>query len=1227
MMESFKDHRLDEDASFSALADHHTEHYVIPGDNVDHDLEQSIRDVQPRLSSILNETYFGLAPQFAFRFQVRLSVMMERYDLARNEIISGPFYFNSESQIVCTPDDMDGKLATALQRIIVQFDTFVKLGSGWNVTRVLSINLVVCKFELYSGGCLKLSILPKFLQTKTKTLLSCDNDDNKCFVYSLVMAMNQKDRGKNKWRFSKSDQKILNKLPPCPAFPVTIKDVIKYEGLVPALSINVYGYDKGFVPYYISPFLKKRKLHADLFLHEGHFYAITNLASLARSSSRSHERKTFCCKRCLSLCTSQLKFQVHEQLCSGNVLPLKMPDDKECRFKNYSRMVEAPFVIYADLESCIGEVEKSESSSSKLISKRKHTIVSWACITVCRPNPEFSSPPVTYTGKDPVNHLLDYLQRERSRIYSVLDQENSPMLWDQHAEIAHNKQTHCRMCNSEFIENDCLRIHQKVRDHCHLTGRYRQALCSRCNITHAKTKPFEKVVVFFHGLSNYDSHFLIQQLHRYKTKDMWVIPRTSEKFSAFSARGLIFKDSYQFLSESLNQLMANLKTKGEHNFVHLRKYFESDEERALICRKGVFPYNYLSSLDKLKETSLPPIEEFYNDLTMSSISPEEYDFAKQVWDVCECRNLGDYLRVYLLADVLGLADCFESFRTNCLADYDLDPVYYFSNANFTWDAFLRKTNVCIDLLQDVNQYLWLSNEAIRGGLSVVSKRLAIANHPNVEGYDPNKSKSAILYLDCNNLYGYCMMSYLPVGDFEWEESYDNELIQTILELAEDSDEGYILEVDLDYPVAIHDAHSDYPLAPHRFSVPKEKLSPTARKICEKFNLKSCINTPKLMATLYPRKNYVLHYRNLQYYIQQGLKLERVHRILKFRQEPLMKEYILFNSMRRAQSNNDFDTNFYKFLSNSLFGKTMERVDKRKVVRLVSDIKSYVNYVAKVTFESAKIVNENLVSIQMKRNQIVVDRPVFLGFSILELAKLKMFQFHYSVMQAHFGGKLQLLYTDTDSLIYQIESDSITDDLAPLARKGYFDFSNYPPDHPLYNTDLKRVPGVFKDESKGTMISHFVGLRSKMYCLKKLDEHGNAAEFKYAKGVKKPVIENSLRFDNYLECLLSNKQFQHAFHSITPKAHNVSTSHQVKVSLSPFDDKRAILSDGISTLPYGHYKLSSCGEEEESSAPTHPTSVIPDIHTHAHTPIPLPVRRRREKSAKTKRRKNESKARR
>ena len=124
-------------------------------------------------------------------------------------------------------------------------------------------------------------------------------------------------------------------------------------------------------------------------------------------------------------------------------------------------------------------------------------------------------------------------------------------------------------------------------------------------------------------------------------------------------------------------------------------------------RKGIFPYSFFSRLSILKHTQLPNKEAFTNDLDGSVITPEDYGHAQRVWHVFRCQTFRDYLELYLLCDVLQLADVFESFRTKCLADYSLDPAHYFSSPHFTYDAFLQYSGVKLDLLTDINQYFFL----------------------------------------------------------------------------------------------------------------------------------------------------------------------------------------------------------------------------------------------------------------------------------------------------------------------------------------------------------------------------------------------------------------------------------------------------------------------------------------------------------------------------------------
>ena len=224
-------------------------------------------------------------------------------------------------------------------------------------------------------------------------------------------------------------------------------------------------------------------------------------------------------------------------------------------------------------------------------------------------------------------------------------------------------------------------------------------------------------------------------------------------------------------------------------------------------RKGVYPYEYMDPWDRFPEPKLPPKEAFYSKLSDAHISDDDYTHAQKVWATFGCKTLGDYSDLYCCTDVLLLADVFETFRKMCFRQYGLDPAHFYTSPGLSWDALLKKTGVELELLTDYDQHLFIER-GMRGGISMVSKRHAKANNPLVDGYDPEKPSSHILYLDANNLYGLAMSQPLPTGAFQWEEDCE-QLAKTIANHPADDPEGFILEVDLEYPEDLHDPHNAY----------------------------------------------------------------------------------------------------------------------------------------------------------------------------------------------------------------------------------------------------------------------------------------------------------------------------------------------------------------------------------------------------------------------------------
>ena len=466
-------------------------------------------------------------------------------------------------------------------------------------------------------------------------------------------------------------------------------------------------------------------------------------------------------------------------------------------------------------------------------------------------------------------------------------------------------------------------------------------------------------------------------------------------------------------------------------------------------------------------------------------------------------------------------------------------------------------------MTDIDMFQFIE-KGMRGGISYIANRYGKANNKYMSEYDEKEPSKYIMYLDANNLYGWAMSQYLPTGGFKWlTEKQINKI--NLAQYNEDSNKGLLVEVDLEYPKELHDLHNDYPLAAERVCVNKDMLSEYCKTIATKYNISTGL-VSKLIPTLSNKEKYVLHYRNLQLYLDLGLKINKVHRVLEFNQSPWLKQYINFNTQKRTQAKNSFEKDFFKLMNNSVFGKTMENLRKRVDVRLITNEKKLLKMVSKPTYVSSKIFNENLVAVHKIKETLTLNRPAYVGMCILDLSKTLMYNFHYNYIKEKYGAKAKLLFTDTDSLKYEIEAEDVYRDF--WNDKDRFDNSDYPESSPYFDKTNKKVIGKFKDEAAGIPITEFVGLRSKMYSYIKDNQKGG----KTAKGIKKNIINNNIKHADYKNVLLENKQMQHTMKTIRSSKHLLGSYEINKVSLSCFDDKRYIANNGENSFAYGHYAI-------------------------------------------------------
>ena len=354
-----------------------------------------------------------------------------------------------------------------------------------------------------------------------------------------------------------------------------------------------------------------------------------------------------------------------------------------------------------------------------------------------------------------------------------------------------------------------------------------------------------------------------------------------------------------------------------------------------------------------------------------------------------------------------------------------------------------------------------------------------------------------------------------------------------------------VEVDLNYPRELHDKFAEYVPVP-------DNIVPEGSKV------------GKLAPNLLRKERYVCHVKNLRLYAKHCVMMEKVHRGVSFDQSTFLAPYIRKNTDLRMQAKNDFEKDFFKLLNNSVFGKSCENLFNRVDVRLVGERKKAVKLVAKPTYKHHTIYDENLVGVHLRVSKVRLNKPSYLRIAVLDLSKTLMYELHYNYIKPKYGDNARLLFTDTDSLCYHINTEDFYKDIANDVSE-WFDTSAYPRNHPsgIPTGMKKKVIGMFKDESNGEQIHEFAGVRAKCYAVKYQDK-----EDKKCKGVKKAVVKKRITFEDYKNCVLNKAQKFITQNMIRSRAHNVFTESLHKRALSAEDDKRVVLEDGINTLPIG-----------------------------------------------------------
>ena len=570
-------------------------------------------------------------------------------------------------------------------------------------------------------------------------------------------------------------------------------------------------------------------------------------------------------------------------------------------------------------------------------------------------------------------------------------------------------------------------------------------------------------------------------------------------------------------------------------------------EDDLFKRKFAYPYEKGKTIESYYKPLKLGREDYFSTLKQSYPDFEETIRTQAIIVKNRITNLKELTMLYLKNDVLLLTDIFQNYIDTCKKAYGINPLYSYSTPSFTWKAGLKMTGVKLDYIIYDKLRLLLENN-MRGGPSACMGNRYV-----------KRGERKIVYEDLNNLYGWSMSQYLPTGDFR-EIKVTRSNIKSILRTPDNDDHGFLIECDLEYPDSIHKKKTKhFAFLPEKKTVKVEKFSPyMMRNKPEKYK-----PTEKLIMDQTNKHRYFLHYRDLKFYIRHGIKILNIHTVYKFKQSPWLAKNIKYNTEQRKKAKTEFEKHFYKLMNNSFYGKTIENIRKRLNLDLIdkSDIHRILNRQSKLSFDDKIAEYEKFNLYSFHKETIKFTKPIYVGFCVLELSKLLMYEWYYDKIQPYFEDNLELHYLDTDSFIFSIKPiESLIEDLKHF--KEDFDFSDLDPSHELYSETNKKVIGKKKLETAPELdLDEAVFLRSKSYSL---NIKQNNSKCKH-KGVQD---HNKYTLEDYKFCLDNNEIKYGVNYSFRSNKHEIAMVKQKKIALNTFDDKRCYIDKYIS-IPWGY----------------------------------------------------------
>ena len=427
-------------------------------------------------------------------------------------------------------------------------------------------------------------------------------------------------------------------------YPVKISQIPRFEKQN-SIRINVFGYDESeknthIFPRYVSEFDFDKTVNLLLISNEmrSHYILIKDLDALLRDRTKHHGGMKFCL-RCLQCFSTKVLLESHIKMCSRKkIQKTVMPTDTLLKFSNYKYKEPNTITIYADFEALLVPYKQLVGRKTQLT--HKHVPCGYG-YTVVSPHTHLNKPVKIYRGEDCADRFIIDMLKEYEEVKDILN-GNVPMTFNDKDKIAFKRAKTCSICLKDLDWGDSKNY--VVRDHCHVTGRFRSAVHNECNL---KLQMQRRLVIIFHNGKGYDFHFLIESLAKFTdVSEIDVIANTTEKFTRIKTPNFVFHDSLNHLSTSLDELAKNLRDKGEEYFPLIKAEFPKRSQFKAALTKGIYCYNYMTDFSKFDER-IPDAEAFYNDLTDEELSDTEYARLEYMCRLYKIATLGDLHDHYL----------------------------------------------------------------------------------------------------------------------------------------------------------------------------------------------------------------------------------------------------------------------------------------------------------------------------------------------------------------------------------------------------------------------------------------------------------------------------------------------------------------------------------------------------------------------------------------------------